>query len=105
MVTDADIRSLAAKIAAEFSPQRIILFGSQASGRAREDSDVDMLVVMPFEGSALRKTVEILDRVNPSFPIDLLLRTPEDALLRYKGFDPIVRDAFDHGVVLYEAAA
>ncbi len=105
MVTDADIRALAARIAAEFRPQRIVLLGSRASGTAREESDVDLLVVMAFEGSALHKTVEILDRVDPRFPIDLLLRTPEDAARRYEHHDPIVRDALDHGVVLYEEAA
>jgi uncharacterized protein len=105
MVSDHDIQALADRIAAEFRPRRIVLFGSQAHGAPREDSDVDMLVVMPFEGSALRKTVAILDRVDPQFPIDLLLRTPEDAEWRYKNGDPIVRDAYDRGIVLYEAAA
>jgi len=32
---------------AAFKPQRIILFGSHAYGQPNEDSDVDVLVVMP----------------------------------------------------------
>jgi predicted nucleotidyltransferase len=105
MVTEQDIRDLAARIAAEFRPQKIILFGSRASGAPHEDSDVDLLVIMPFAGPTLRKTVEILDRVDPQFAVDLLLRTPEEAARRYEALDPIVREAFDRGRVLYEAAA
>jgi predicted nucleotidyltransferase len=47
MVSMKDIRKFAAVIAREFRPQRIILFGSYAYGRPTEDSDVDLLVVIP----------------------------------------------------------
>ena len=33
-----------------FHPERIILFGSHATRRAGPDSDVDLLIVMPFVG-------------------------------------------------------
>lgn len=105
MVTDAEIQALADKIAAEFRPERIILFGSRATGAHRQDSDVDLLVVLPFTGSSLRKSVEILDRVDPPFAIDLLVRTPEDAGRVYAQRDPIVREAFDRGRTLYRSVA
>jgi predicted nucleotidyltransferase len=106
MVTDQAIRDLAARIAAEFRPERIILFGSRAVGAAREDSDVDLLVVLPYEGSALSKSAEIIARIHPgTFAIDLLVRTPEEVAWRYEGGDPLIRDAVDQGIVLYEAAA
>src|SRR6266852_5112459 len=41
------IRRYARAIAEEFQPDRIILFGSYAYGTPHEDSDVDLLVVMP----------------------------------------------------------
>lgn len=41
------IRRYTRAIAAEFSPDKIILFGSYAYGTPHEDSDVDILVVMP----------------------------------------------------------
>ncbi len=105
-MTDADIQTLAARIAAEFRPSRIILFGSRAYGTPREESDVDLLVVMPFEGSRLGKEIEIAGRVHPgTYPLDILVRTPVEMSWRYKGGDPLIRDAVDRGVVLYEAAA
>lgn len=102
MVAQHDIEALSQRIAREFDPERIILFGSHAYGEPTEHSDVDLLVIMPFEGSGLRKSVEILVRVRPRFPIDLLARRPDDTLRRYREGDPLVREAIDHGKVLYE---
>jgi hypothetical protein len=35
------------------------------------------------------------------FPLDLLVRRPEEVEVRYRGGDPVVREALDHGEVLY----
>jgi predicted nucleotidyltransferase len=102
MVDEQAIQDLCDRIVREFQPERIILFGSYASGKPTPDSDVDLLVVLPFEGKNFYKSLEILNRTNPSFPIDLLARRPEDTERRYREGDPLIRDALDHGKVLYE---
>ena len=78
MVTMAEIEELGQRIGREFEPERVILFGSYAIEKPEEDSDVDLLVVLPFEGSPLRKSLEILNRIDARFPLDLLARRPED---------------------------
>ena len=50
MDTDTKIRQLSLRIAEQFNSERIIPFGSRARGRARRDSDVDLLVVIRFKG-------------------------------------------------------
>ena len=55
------IREVAERIVQEFQPERIILFGSYASGTPTPDADVDLLVIVPFEGKAPRKSLEILN--------------------------------------------
>jgi predicted nucleotidyltransferase len=102
MVAESEILELSERIARDFRPERIILFGSYADGTATPDSDVGLLVVLPFEGRAFRKSMEILNRVNPQFPIDLLARHPGDVARRYREGDPLVREAMDRGRVLYE---
>ena len=102
MVAMSSVIELSERIAKEFHPDKIILFGSHAYGTPREDSDVDLLVILPFEGKPLDKSLEILDRLDPRFPIDLLARRPDDSARRYAEFDPLIRDASDHGIVLYE---
>jgi predicted nucleotidyltransferase len=96
------IRSLSNRIAAEFAPERIILFGSYAYGTASEDSDVDLLVILPFEGKGFRKSLEILNTIDPPFPVDLIARQPDDTDRRYLQGDPLIREALDRGSVLYE---
>ncbi len=102
MVAMDQVEALSRRIAREFDPERIILFGSHARGTAYEDSDVDLLVILTFEGKAFRKSLEILNRLDPPFPVDLLARRPDDTARRYEEYDPLIRDALDHGIVLYE---
>lgn len=102
MVAMNHIQELSRRIAEEFRPDKIILFGSHAYGVAEEHSDVDLLVIMPFEGKGFRKSVEILMRVHPDVPMDVVVRRPDDAARRYRECDPLIRDAFDRGKVLYE---
>lgn len=102
--TTAQIKSFCRKIAEEFSPERIILFGSRARGRAHADSDVDLLVVMECEGPGARQAAEILNRVQPEFAVDLIVRTPEELRRRLALEDRFLTDVVRHGQVLYEAA-
>src|SRR5437879_5751756 len=102
MVALEDIQRIADRIAERFDPERIILFGSQARGTAREHSDVDLLIVMTFEGKPFWKSMEIWDAVRPDFSTDLLARRPDDTARRYREGDPLIRDALDYGRVLYE---
>ncbi len=97
------IRRLSDRIAQEFRPERIVLFGSHALGTAHTESDVDLLVIMPFEGKGAVKSVEILNRVNPRFPVDLLVRTPEQIRQRLSWNDFFLHEILDSGKVLYEA--
>ena len=64
MVDPKDIQATCDDIVREFAPLKIILFGSYANGTPTEDSDVDLLVVMPIPESQTRRlTVEIRQRI------------------------------------------
>lgn len=104
MIDLASIRELTERIVQEFHPQCIILFGSYAYGTPGADSDVDLLVILPCESKGSSKAVEILNRVNPKFPVDLLVRTPEQVRQRLAWNDFFLREIMEKGKVLYEAA-
>lgn len=104
MVTRGEIEALAARIAAEFRPRLIVLFGSHAYGTPREDSDVDLLVVMAVNGPRYQAAAGIRTRLPVMLAIDVLVRTPADYELR-RGSDPILVEALQRGVTLYSAAA
>lgn len=105
MIPMQEIIEFSDQIARHFDPDKIVLFGSYAYGQPNDDSDVDLLVIMPFEGRS-RDVRRVLRRKAPSqFSNDILIRTPEDTARRYREFDPLVREAIDKGVTLYERNA
>jgi len=90
------------RIVERFDPQRIILFGSAARGDAGPDSDVDLLVVMPVEGSRREKAVEIGAAVNDiPVPKDIVVTTPEDFEWRKEIVGTIERPAVREGRLVY----
>jgi predicted nucleotidyltransferase len=98
-----DIQALVERIVEEFHPQRIILFGSYAQGRPTPDSDVDLLVVLPFQGKGWQMASEIRRRARPTFAMDLLVRTPDQVRQRLRIGDVLLREIAQHGKVLYAA--
>lgn len=102
MVTEQDIQGLAARIAAEFRPTKILLFGSHASGTPREDSDVDLLVVVDVDGPRYRLAGRIRASLTGNIPIDVVVRSPRE-FASPEG-DLIIQEALQNGRVLYAAA-
>ncbi|MGB8507110.1 MAG: nucleotidyltransferase domain-containing protein [Pyrinomonadaceae bacterium] len=103
MISREKILQLTESIALDFRPQCIILFGSYAYGTPTIDSDVDLLVVLPFEGKPMRKALEILKKVKPRIPVDLIVRTPEQVNERLANKDWLMCEVFEKGRKLYES--
>ncbi|HSB02121.1 MAG TPA: nucleotidyltransferase domain-containing protein [Anaerolineales bacterium] len=94
-ISQRTISSFARQVARQFNPQMIILFGSYAYGKPTEDSDVDILVVMPFKGPNPEKATEIWMAPKPRFPIDIMVR--KSAELKKTIGDGGLLLARDHG--------
>ena len=99
----AFIRNLCDRIAEEFEPEQIILFGSHAYGTPSVDSDLDLLVVMPFAGSPLAQAVSISRQLKLMIPLDLIVRTREQVNERLAMDDFFMREIIERGKVMYEA--
>ena len=89
-------------IVTKFQPDKIILFGSYAKGNPSPDSDVDLLVIMNTTQSTWDLAVEISLALKHSFPLDILVRTPQEIARRLKHGDFFIRDILENGKVLYE---
>jgi len=103
MVAMKQIEDIGREIGRVFHPDRVILFGSYAQGTPSEDSDVDLLVVMPSENEPVARSVEIRLTVRPQFPVDLLVRSRAAVDRRIAMGDDFMRDILAKGKVLYEA--
>jgi predicted nucleotidyltransferase len=98
------IRQFARRIAERFQPDKIILFGSYAYGTPHEESDVDLLVVMPTR-NAIAESVRISVAFDWPFSLDLIVRTPKqiERGLREDDRDWFLSEVIEKGKVLYEA--
>jgi predicted nucleotidyltransferase len=103
MVAIGKIKEFGRQIGDQFGAERVILFGSYAQGKVTADSDVDLLVIGPFEGRGVDKSVEIRMKLRPKFPVDILIRTPQKVHERLKMGDQFTREILEEGKVLYEA--
>jgi len=97
------IRAYCRAVAREFRPEKIVLFGSYAYGRPTPDSDVDLLVILPFHGNDLTKAIQIRSRFDTPFPLDLLVRKPRFIQERLRERDMFIETVMKDGRVLYES--
>jgi predicted nucleotidyltransferase len=70
------IRRFARQIAERFRPDKIILFGSYAYGRPHNESDVDLLVIMPAY-DVVAQAIRISGAFERLFPHSIIVRTPQ----------------------------
>ena len=102
MIAIEDIRQYARAIVRTFNPERVVLFGSYAEGHPTDDSDVDILVVMPHEGRDVEQAFEIRRTIPRTFPLDLVVRTPEGVRHRLRQNDTFLTSIWRTGKTLYE---
>jgi predicted nucleotidyltransferase len=90
------------RIVRKFKPEQVILFGSHARGEAGPDSDVDLLVVMDFEGRAFDIEVEVRLALQ-HIPVakDIIVSRPKDFSWRKDVVGTIEWPAAREGKVLY----
>ena len=97
----AAIRRYARQVGERFRPDKIILFGSYAYGQPHEDSDVDLLVIMPARNQH-DQAVKIRWEFPAPFPMDLIVRTPKNLKWRLEEGDSFHTEITTKGKILYE---
>jgi predicted nucleotidyltransferase len=100
------IRSITAKIVAEYQPQRILLFGSYAYGMPDPDSDVDLLIIKDTPERAIDRRIrvrQILRDPQRKIPCSPVVITPGEMETRLALGDQFLQSILDHGELLYAA--
>ena len=90
------------RIARSVKPDRVILFGSRATGQAREDSDIDLVVV--YSGSKTKREVQVgIHKLfpNPDFSMDVFVLTPAELESQKHVPNTLAREVSERGVVCY----
>ncbi len=99
--------SLRDAVLQQLNPLLVILFGSQATGNARIDSDVDLLIVDEEPFSAKRSRRQLVGNIRrglptSSHPVDILLFDASELKRWRDTTNHVIARALKEGVVLYE---
>jgi predicted nucleotidyltransferase len=102
MTADEAVSVMVERIVSLFDPERIILFGSYARGDAGEESDVDLLVVVPSCEDTKRATISMM-RAVADLPVskDILVASASELETRGKLASTVLYPALREGRVLY----
>ncbi len=103
MDVQAHIKKVCRQIVERFQPQKVILFGSYAYGTPNYDSDIDLLVIMPYVGNELQKMADVRKELSSKMPLDVLVKTPEQIARDIEADNFFTREIVEKGITLYES--
>jgi uncharacterized protein len=102
-VTEEVLQTIVHRLVTGLHPEKIILFGSYASGTPTADSDVDLLVIVDTQARPVDRYLHVSRLLRPRpFPLDLLVKTPEEIAQALAREDAFIREITTQGRVLYE---
>ncbi len=105
MIDSNKINEVVTRIANRFNPERIILFGSYATGKPNKDSDLDLLIIQETELPMHKRGLDIrLSLIGTMIPIDVLVYTKTEFEEEKKKRYSFLSSAIKNSKVLYERA-
>ncbi len=94
------------KIRYIYKPKKIVLFGSSLSGKVKQGSDIDFLIVKNTHKPMHKRIVDVfrlLRGVQREYALDFVVFTPSELQKRIKLGDFFVKNIIDEGRILYES--
>ncbi len=105
MISKEEIEEAVRLLVEAAQPSKIILFGSYARGEAREDSDLDLLVIESAPPSKAREMVRLRNVLRPlRIPMDIVVASDQDIEDWADLPGTLFYWAFKEGKVVHEAA-
>ncbi|MCF6183087.1 MAG: nucleotidyltransferase domain-containing protein [Bacteroidales bacterium] len=103
MITREQINNIIEKIAENYAPEKIIIFGSYAKGEQKADSDLDILVIKNTKERFFERVRAVRKAIQPQIiPMDILVYTPEEFEQKKEMINHIVYIINKEGKIFYE---
>ncbi len=104
-IDESLVKEIVRRILAVAAPDKIILFGSAATGGMTRDSDIDLLIVERDPGDRRKKSVQIDATLSGlGYPFDVIVISTEWFEASKNVIGGIAYPANKYGKVIYEAA-
>jgi len=104
-IDESLVREIVRRILAAAAPDKIILFGSAATGGMTRDSDIDLLIVERDPGDRRKKSVRLREMLcGLGYPFDVIVISTEWFEESKGVIGGIAYPANKYGKVIYEAA-
>ncbi len=99
------IREITRRLLSVVQPDRIILFGSAATGRMTRHSDIDLLILEESPGNTREESVRLRQSLRGlGFPFDVIVMATERFEESKNVIGGLAYPASKYGRVIYEAA-
>lgn len=96
------VEEIVQRIADHLRPEKIILFGSRAQGKASPESDIDLLIVYAGPKSKREVKLEVHSLFkHPDFSMDVFVLTPQELEMQKAIANTLAREVTESGVVFY----
>lgn len=99
----AALQKMLPVIISKYAPDKIVLFGSLATSRVHEGSDIDLLIVKDTSKRFLDRQMDVMRIADPQVATDFFVYTPEELAHGVKAKPHFFQDeVLAKGQVLYE---
>lgn len=89
-------------IVASYHPDRIILYGSRATGTNTDESDYDLLILKDTKARPIDRRIEVETILQErAVPLDIMVYTPKEMNYLYSIGSPFIEEVIETGRVLY----
>ncbi|PIP48882.1 MAG: hypothetical protein COX14_02225 [Chloroflexi bacterium CG23_combo_of_CG06-09_8_20_14_all_45_10] len=100
---ERELHRIIATLIEQYKPEKIILFGSLATGRMHEWSDIDLLIIKETDKRPLDRPTDIMAMRNyPRIAMDIFIYTPQELAYLMKHGSQFIEEILEQGKVLYE---
>ena len=104
-ILDEELERYVKILQEHYDPQRILLFGSLASGNTDDWSDIDLVIIKETSRKFLDRSREVVELLRPKIGVDILVYTPREFEDLAQNRDFVQKEIIEKGKVLYEKPA
>jgi predicted nucleotidyltransferase len=97
------LRKISDRLKKESHAEKVILYGSYATGEATEDSDIDLFIIAPTNERFFERMATVrglIRELRNGLPVSPIVLTPEEVEKRRRKGDQFVQQILEEGIIL-----